>query len=66
MTKFTLMEYLFSAMSFPRTWKGNDGKEVYGHLLAVTREDGSGSSFNLLVADDATGVKHSIYIRTID
>lgn len=66
MTKFTLMEYLFSAMSFPRTWKGNDGKEVYGHLLAVTREDGSGSSFNLLVVDDATGVKHNIYIRTID
>lgn len=65
MTKFTLMEYLFSAMSFPRTWKASNGKEYYGRLLAVTREDGSGRSFILLITDE-NNVKHSIHIRTID
>jgi hypothetical protein len=67
MSKFELASLLFAKMdkSNARMFKSTDGKTYIGWLVAVTKEDGSGSSFNLLV-NGCNNVKYSFHIRTID
>lgn len=66
MTKYQLTCLLFANNGgIAYKFESNCGKVVHGWLMAVTREDGGGSSFNLLVRD-ANNVTHNLYFRTID
>lgn len=66
MSKFKLASLLFAKMEGPATiFKSTDGKSYMGWLLSVSKEDGSGSSFNLTI-NGCNHIKYTFHIRTID
>jgi hypothetical protein len=64
MTKWQLFEALSEYTSMPRRFTASDGTEYVGILQSVEREDGSGHSFNLRIANQSG--QATFHIRTID
>lgn len=61
MTKMQLMAMLFDADHKLFSVNG-----VTGYIRSIEREDGSGSSFNVMMWNHRTNQTQMIYVKTID
>ena len=67
MTKNELMSMLFCDSELRQTFAfTSNGRQIYGVVDSVQREDGSGSSFNVSIWNHDTQRQEIIYVRTID
>jgi hypothetical protein len=64
MTKWQLFKALAGEYSSPRLFIDSNGIRHFGILQSIEREDGSGHSFNVRIADQSR--QTTIHIRTID
>jgi hypothetical protein len=64
MTKWQLFNLLSQVCPMPGYFVASDGKQYLGILQSVQREDGSGSSFNITIANQSGTI--TIHIRTTD
>ena len=61
MTKFQLCSLLFASGRIDTVIQGHSG-----YITSIQREDGSGSSFNVIMWDSVTERLITLYVRTID
>jgi hypothetical protein len=64
MTKWELYNLLGAEHTMPHPFTASDGARYVGILQAVEREDGSGRSFNLRIANQSGEI--TVHLRTID
>ena len=64
MTKWQLYNLLSQTEPLPGYFVASDGNQYLGILQSVQREDGSGSSFNLTIANQSGTA--TFHIRTVD
>ena len=64
MTKWELFKMLGGEHPLPRHFTDNNGQTYYGTLQAMEREDGSGHSFNVRIANQSG--QTTIHLRTND
>jgi len=65
MTKKELMSMLFCDGRQTNTFTSN-GRQLFGVVKSIQREDGSGSSFNVGIWNHDTQRQETIHVRTID
>ncbi len=63
-SKWQLFSLLADADARPRAFYDNNGIRYFGLLLSVARESGSGSSFNVTVANQSGNA--TFHLNTID
>lgn len=69
MTKYKLMQLLFQSVELPSVsvhFIDGSGDDRQCHVQGLSREDGSGSCFNVCVTITKTGLRETIFVRTID
>lgn len=69
MTKWQLMQLLFQPMESPSVsihFINGSGDDRGVYVQGISREDGSGSCFNVCVTIVKTGLRETIFVRTID
>jgi hypothetical protein len=64
MSKWQLFSLLADADARPRHFTATTGVQYFGLLQSVARESGSGSSFNVTVANQSGSI--TFHLRTID
>ncbi len=64
MSKWQLFSLLATADTLAGHFKASNGNVYFGLLQSVQREDGTGSSFNITVANQSGSV--TFHVRTTD
>jgi hypothetical protein len=64
MTKWFLSKVLFGEEPMPQSFTASDGTRYFGILQSIEREDGSGRSFNVTIANQSG--KATFHLRTTD
>ena len=64
MTKWLLTLCLYGEDVMPQSFTASDGQRYFGILQSVQREDGSGHSFNITIANQSSTA--TFHVRTTD